>query len=148
MREVGAHHSELRDLEADVRQIVRFLESGNELLATAGDYAPPIDVAETERGLDVQVDLPGVPADALHVRLARGTLIVAGEKMPASCEDRGAAFLLAERGFGRFVRAVRLSGAWDLGAAEARLSCGVLYIHLPRLAERRGREIRIPVRVD
>lgn len=148
MREVGAHHADLRDLEADVRAIVRFLESGTDLLATAGDYAPPIDVVETDTGLDVQLDLPGVPADALHVRVANGTLIVAGEKLLTGCDAPGAAFLLAERGFGRFVRAIKLSGAWDLGAAEARLSCGVLHIHLPRLAERRGREIRIPVRVD
>lgn len=148
MRGVGAPDPELRDLDADVREIIRLLESGTDLLAMGGDYAPPMDVAETETGLEVRLDVPGVSADALHVRVARGTLIVAGEKMPRACDDRDAAFLLAERGFGRFVRAVRLSGAWDLGAADVRLSCGVLHIHLPRRAERRGREIRLAVRVD
>jgi HSP20 family molecular chaperone IbpA len=70
---------------------------------------------------------------------------VAGRKQPASCAHREAAFHLAERGFGRFVRAVRLSGAFDGGSARASLTAGELRIFLPRIDERRGRDIRIDV---
>jgi HSP20 family protein len=76
---------------------------------------------------------------------SQGTLVVAGRKVPASCAHREAAFHLAERGFGRFVRAVRLSGAVDAGRAQASLSDGELRIVLPRIQERRGRDIRIDV---
>lgn len=140
-------HSDISDLDAEVRQIVDLLDRGTELLATGGECVPPLDVVETVEGLDVQLDVPGIRADSLHVLVARQTLVVAGDKAPAGCEHRDAAFHLAERRFGRFLRAVKLTGAWDLGAAEARLSCGVLRIRLPRIPERRGREIRIPVQV-
>jgi HSP20 family molecular chaperone IbpA len=72
-------------------------------------------------------------------------VIVAGRKVPASCSHREAAFHLAERDFGRFVRAVRLSGAFDGGKAQASLAGGELRVVLPRVQERRGRDIRIDV---
>jgi HSP20 family molecular chaperone IbpA len=55
---------------------------------------------------------------------------------------------VAERVFGRFGRAVRLTGAFDVGRAEATLRAGELRVSLPRIEERRGREHRIPVRAD
>jgi len=50
-----------------------------------------------------------------------------------------------EREFGRFARAVRLTGAFDVGQARASLSAGELTIVLPRLAERRGQAHAIPI---
>ena len=52
---------------------------------------------------------------------------------------------VAERSFGRFARAVRLSGAVDAGRAQGAFVDGELRIVLPRIAERRGRDIRIEV---
>jgi len=111
----------------------------------AGDWTPPMDVLETSSAVEVLMDLPGVPRSHLTVVFSQGTLVVAGRKVPASCAHREAAFHLAERGFGRFVRAVRLSGAFDAGRAEASLTGGELRIVLPRIQERRGRDIRIDV---
>lgn len=71
----------------------------------------------------------------------------AGECTPA-CEHRGAAFHLAERTFGRFARAIRLTGAFDAGASRATLTVGELRVVLPRIQERRGGEIRIAVQAD
>ena len=141
-------HLERRDLQDDVRRMIALLEDGTDLLTTAGECAPPLDVIETTSGLELLMDVPGVPAEALQVYFVQNTLVVAGQKAPASCEHREAAFHLAERGFGRFLRAIRVSGAWNAGAAEATLSCGELRIVLPRVDERRGRQIRIPVRAS
>jgi HSP20 family protein len=104
-----------------------------------------MDVVETSTGVQVLMDLPGVPRSQITVVFSQGTVIVAGRKVPASCLHREAAFHLAERGFGRFVRAVRLSGAFDGGQAKASLAQGELRIVLPRIQERRGRDIRIDV---
>jgi HSP20 family protein len=102
-------------------------------------------VVETAAGIELLMDVPGVAREAIKVVFSHGTLIVAGRKLPASCAHREAAFHLAERSFGRFVRAVRLSGAFDGGNARASLNAGELRIFLPRIDERRGRDIRIDV---
>jgi HSP20 family protein len=131
----------------DVRRLLDLLEHRSSPDA-AGECAPPLDVVETTAGLEIVMDLPGVPPDTVQVVFARNTLVIAGQKRPAACGDREAAFHLAERAFGRFARAVRLTGAYDAGAARATLASGELRVVLPRIDERRGREIRIPVRTD
>ena len=104
-----------------------------------------MDVVETPGGIVLVLDLPGVPASALTIGFSHGTLFVAGRKSPGICAHAHAAFHLAERSFGRFVRAIRLAGAFDAGKATATLSAGELRVMLPRIEERRGRDVRIPV---
>ena len=78
---------------------------------------------------------------------ARQTIVIAGRKDPV-CGHTEAAFHLAERTFGRFVRPVRVGGAIDASRAEATLSGGELRVRIPRIEERRGREIRIPIKAE
>jgi len=91
------------------------------------------------------LDIPGVPAATVEIVFARNVLLITGQKMPAACQHSGAAFHVAERAFGRFARAISVDGAFDAGRATATLTDGELRVHLPRLAERRGAEIRIPI---
>jgi HSP20 family protein len=108
----------------------------------------PLDVVETATTIELMMDLPGVAADDLSVRYIDNTLVIVGRKRPASCEHSGAAFHLVERTFGRFVRAVRITGAYDAGRASATLRSGELRVTLPRIEERRGAELRIAVRAE
>ena len=130
-----------REFGDDVRRLLDRLD----IAGAPGDWMPPLDVVETATTVEVLMDLPGVPPEAIEVVLSRGTLVIAGAKVPPSCEHRDAAFHLAERGFGRFARAVRLSGAFDAGRTQGSLVDGELRIVLSRIAERRGRDIRIEV---
>jgi len=53
-----------------------------------------------------------------------------------------------EREFGRFARAVRVNGAFDVHAAEAAIRNGELTIVLPKRPDRRGLTHRIEIRTD
>ncbi len=139
---------ERRDPDDDLRRLFDRLTSAEDRGAAA-ECSVPLDVVETPQGIEVVMDLAGVPADAVKVVYASDTLLVMGHKAPPGCgHHREAAFHVAERTFGRFARGVRLNGAFDIGHAEARLRDGELRISLPRLDERRGCERQIPVRTD
>ena len=112
--------------------------------STAAEYAPPVDIIETEKTVEILMDLPGVAADALKIVFAQGSLLIAGAKQPR-CEHHEAAFHLAERAFGRFARVLRLGSALDVRQATATLAAGELRVVLPRIAERRGHEIPIAI---
>jgi HSP20 family protein len=129
---------ERRELPDDLR---RLLEAG----ASAVEYTPPIDVVETETAMQILLDLPGVDPGHVDVIFSSNVLLIAGRKAPAAPDQEDAAFHIAERAFGRFARAVGLDGAFDAGKATATLTDGELRVVLPRLAERRGGKIRIPV---
>jgi HSP20 family protein len=108
-------------------------------------YRPAFDVVESDSGIDVIVDLPGVTADAVSVVFSAGTLVIAGEKRAPGCETRHAAFHLAERSFGAFTCVLRLALAIDASRAVASLASGELRITLPRIDDRRGGAIQIPI---
>ena len=134
-----------RDAGEDLRRILDWLDG--EALSGAGpaECVPAMDVFETSSTLEIIADLPGVRTDTIHVVFAQGFLAIAGQKLPTGCDHRDTAFHLAERGFGRFARVLRLSGAFDVGRARATLTTGELHVVLPRIEERRGREIRIKI---
>ncbi len=132
------------DLTEDARQLLA--EIDREVPGAAqvsADCRPPIDVIETPTGLEIVVDVPGVPAESLRVAIRRNTLLIVGAKLTIIPE--AARYHLAERSYGRFARVVRLDGAFDSARARARADAGQLRVTLPRLDDRRGRVLRIPV---
>jgi HSP20 family protein len=129
----------------DLRRIRNWLEGESLPGSGAVECSPAIDVFETAATVEVIADLAGVPADRIRIVFSEGVLVIAGQKLPCACEHRDAAFHLAERAFGRFARIVRLSGAIDAGRARATLKAGELHVVMPRIEERRGAEIRIPI---
>jgi HSP20 family protein len=138
--------SESAELADDIRELFQDLASTlrHDLRAYSGEYHPSLDVRETDGAVEVVVDVAGVPMEALRVLMREGVLIVAGEKapLPGTAEQ---SYHLVEREFGRFARAVRLTGAFEIAQAHAHLSHGELTIVLPKMADRRGRAHRIAV---
>ena len=138
---IERRQDDARDAEV-LHRLVALFEGAD--AAGEPDYGPPIDVIEHADRVEITADLPGVPAESLRVVFSRGTVVIAGRKHPRTCSER-VAFHLAERRFGRFARAIGLTGAFDAGRSSASLTGGELRIVLPRIDERRGRDINIEV---
>lgn len=134
------------ELAGDVRELFEELAASlrHDQRASSGECHPTLDVLETDETVQVIVDVSGVPADALRLLFRAGVLVVAGEKAPAPAAGPRT-FHLVEREFGRFARAVRLTGAFDLANSRATLRDGELTVLLPKIVERRGQPHRIPV---
>lgn len=136
--------SEVGEFADDVRRIFQELGRTPGADALSGECVPPLDLYETDETLEIAVDLPGVAADGVRVVVKGSAVLIAGEKTPR--RGRGdSSFHLVERGYGRFARLVRLTSACDTSRATASLALGELRITVPKLAERRGRSIRVPV---
>jgi HSP20 family protein len=139
--------AELGDLAEDVRRLFQELGSPAGGRGAAGDCVPPVDVLETDEAFEVLMDLPGVPAASIRILLKGSVLIIAGEKWVAGPAAGAGGYHLVERASGRFARVVRLNTPIDGSKARARLTGGELRVTLPRLPERRGRGLEIPVEV-
>jgi HSP20 family protein len=105
---------------------------------------PLADVVEGDDVVRVLLELPGVPRASVQVRVLENRIEVTGEK-PPDFPPGETSFLCLERIFGKFQRAFEVRGAVNLGEVSARMAGGILVITIPKLAERRGRERRIPV---
>jgi HSP20 family protein len=135
----------IADLAEDARALLQEIDSQVPgAAALTAECRPAIDVIETATSMEVLVDVPGVPAEALRIVIRRDTLLVVGAKQMPASQPRSR-FHLAERGYGRFARAIRIAGAFDAGRVRATVSAGQLRVALPRVDDRRGRLIRVAV---
>jgi HSP20 family protein len=145
----GQRHpsTDLAFLQKEVEQIFSRLAAidRSERIA-AGEWSPPVDVFESRDYLAVVVEVPGLPPDVLSVVCRNRQLVISGERRLACVAEDVASFLCLERPHGRFSRVIPLPQAVDMQQAEARLAGGLLTILIPRLKERRSREIVIPIR--
>lgn len=132
-------------LAEDANQLLTELDRTVPGAASAtAECRPPIDVLETAESVEVVVDVPGISVESLRVAIRRETVLVVGVKLPRPA-DPDARFHLAERSHGRFARAVRLGSAVDASRARATVSVGQLRVILPRIEDRRGRLLIVPV---
>lgn len=131
------------DLAADVRKLFAELERSDRS-EPVGECSPPIDVTETAEAYVIQVDLPGVPREAMRVFFKRNAIIVVGRKPPVEAPAHGM-FHRLERECGRFARTIRVPGAVDGARARATLRRGELLVSVPKIEDRRAQEIRISI---
>jgi len=109
-------------------------------------YQPPSDVVEVDDAVRVVLEIPGVPAASLQVRVQGNRIEVTGEKLPDFPAGE-TSFLCLERIFGKFQRVFEVRGSVNLGEVSARMANGILVITIPKVGERRGRERRIPITI-
>lgn len=112
----------LTDL-ADIRERISRLSGGG------GGWMPAADWFETDDGLVLVVDVPGVEAGSLEIALDGEAIVVAGERSAGAVgEPRH-----RERPSGRFERSLRLPEPVEPQSGEAQCVAGVLEVRLRKL---------------
>ena len=105
-------------------------------------FAPHVDVAETEKGYEVTMDLPGIDPKQLTVEIREGSLWVSGERKEEK-EEKGKTFHRVERHYGAFRRAIPLDLPVDREKVEAKYHEGVLKISVSKMPEAETKRIEV-----
>lgn len=104
-------------------------------------FIPRVDIYETEHGLVVVADLPGVSPEGLEVTLEKRVLSIYGRVEEDAPEGYSQAY--REYAVGDFERQFTLSGDFDINGIEANLKLGVLHLALPRAPEAAAKRIEV-----
>jgi HSP20 family protein len=126
-----------REVNRAFDEVFRGFPAAGRSAAGLGGFAPSLDVRETEQGLEVAAELPGMSEQDIELRLEGDLLTLAGEKKDERTQDQGGLHL-TERSFGRFQRAFRLPYRPDPGQVQAQFDKGILRITLPRPQQQQG----------
>lgn len=102
---------------------------------------PPIDIYETDVGLILEADLPGVPAENLELQVQDNKLTLLGRVDTPVPEQ--ARLIHQEYRTGDFLRSFILSDDVDHERISAKLSNGVLELTLPKAARAEPRRIQV-----
>lgn len=104
----------------------------------------PVDVHRDDRGLHIDVALPGVTPDDVDVRVEQGRAIIDAERRQKQTH-RGEGCVRHESFVGHVHREIAVPGNVDPGKVQARLEDGVLRLDMP-LPEGAAPSRRIPVK--
>jgi len=104
-------------------------------------FTPPIDIYETEEGLVLQADLPGVSLETLDLQVQDNKLTLFGRVVPTAVEE--AKILHREYEDGDFLRSFILSDDVDHERIRATLNHGVLKVVLPNATKAKPRRIDV-----
>ena len=110
-----------------------------------GDFAPKMDIDETEKEITVSAELPGLKPKDVDISLDDNILTIRGEKR-AEMEDKDKHSYHVERTYGSFARSVRLPGQVEAEKIEANLKDGLLKITLPKSQEAQEKSRKIPIK--
>jgi HSP20 family protein len=113
---------------------------GHEALP-ASTWQPCCDMVETDDAIIVEVELPGMQREDVHVDIQGDILRIAGERH-VSTQRQGHNFHYLERQFGHFERQLPLPHSVDRDAIRADFSNGILVVTLPKRNNKQGETSR------
>lgn len=92
---------------------------------------PRMDVVDTDKGVDISVELPGLTRDQVKITAEDDLLTISGQKT-AEHEEKDKGYRLIERSYGAFSRSVYLPRSLDAEKITATMADGVLKIFVPK----------------
>ena len=108
-------------------------------------WSPRLDVSETENGLEIVADLPGMEKKDIKVSLEDNLLTIQGERKEEK-ESKDKQYHTIERRSGSFYRALRLPVEVEKDKVEAAFKDGVLTLRLPKSKEAKKKVAQIEIK--
>lgn len=131
--------NEKKALEVQKEEILP--EEGSERTRETRCFVPRADIYETEAGIFVKVDLPGVSESSVDISLEKNILSINGYTERSDPEGYSLAF--AEYETGDFERSFRISNEIDREKISATIKHGVLTLELPKADVAKSRKIKV-----
>lgn len=104
-------------------------------------YIPRVDIYETDEGINLVADMPGIDENSVDIMLEKNVLSIRGTVESEAPEDYSLAY--AEYGVGDYERRFTLSDEIDQENIEASVKNGVLHLHLPKAGPAKARKISV-----
>lgn len=105
---------------------------------------PAMDITETDDCFTVEVEMPGMGEEDIKITINEDRLDIHGEKS-TSKKHKDKKYLSREINYGSYDRSISLPPSIDSSQAKATFKKGMLWINIPKKAEKKNhsREIQI-----
>jgi HSP20 family protein len=114
--------------------------------SSASGYLPVrVDIAETDKAIEVMAELPGVSEKDIDVSLVGNMLTIKAEKK-SDREEKTKDYHVVERSYGTFERSMQLAFKADPTKIDAKFDKGVLRLVVQKPAEAQTKVEKIEVK--
>jgi len=105
---------------------------------------PAADVRETEKAVELRLDMPGVNPEAIDVKLEGKTLTIRAERNEEkTTDDKG--WIRRERATASFFRSFALDDSLTGSEPQASFKHGVLTVSIPKREETQPKSFKVKV---
>jgi len=119
-------------------------QAGSQEVMATGDWAPRVDIAETDEAFVIKAEIPEVNKDDVKVTVDNGVLTIRGERKQEKGEE-GKKFHRVERHYGSFARSFTLPDNVDETKVTASFKDGMLKLQIPKAEEAKPEVIEVKV---
>lgn len=124
---------------------IRWPLRGSQEVMGTDDWAPRVDIAETDKAFCIKAEIPEVKKEDVKVTVENGVLTIRGERKQEK-EDKNKKFHRIERYYGSFVRSFTLPENVDPKAIEASFKDGMLDLQVPKTEEVKPKAIEVKLK--
>ncbi len=121
---------EMADRVNRLLQVEDKRDAGQQAL-TAFDWAPAVNISETDKAYLVKADLPDVKKENVKVTHENGVLTIEGERRQEK-REQNEKFHRVESSYGRFLRRFTIPDDAEEGRIEASFKDGALNVTIPK----------------
>lgn len=108
-------------------------------------FAPKSEASALEKYYEISLELPGVKAEDVDIKMQNNSLVLRGEKR-SEREETGQSYYFSEREYGSFQRSFRLPPDADGDNIDAQFKDGVLRLQIARKSASESTEKKIKIR--
>lgn len=139
--------NELEDLMNRYNRIFGLTRAGDREVSdlfSRSDWAPAVDIKETDDAYLIEAELPGLSKEDVKVTVDDGVLTIQGERKQEE-ESSDKKIHRVERFYGSFMRRFSLPDNVDEGSVKARFKDGVLTLSVKKAEPKEPKAIEVQV---
>jgi HSP20 family protein len=118
-------------------------EAEREVL-TVADWAPTVDITETDTAYLIKGEIPGVNKEDVKVTIEDGMITMRGERKMEK-EEKDKKFHRIERSYGSFMRSFRVPDDVDEAAVKAEFKDGMINVTLPKSEKAKAKSVNVSI---
>ena len=135
---------EIEEMADRYTRTVGQAQTGSQEVVATGDWAPRVDIAETDNAFEIKAELPEVKKEDVKVSVYNGVLTIRGERKQEK-EENGKKFHRVERKYGSFTRSFTLPDNVDENDIKAAFKDGILNLQIQKTEEAKPKAIEVNV---
>ena len=134
---------EMESLQRDMNRMFEALAS-NERGSMRQSFMPLAEMEQTEDAIYLRVEVPGMSADDLDVRVTREAVMISGERKSESKSEKND-MRRSEFRYGSFSRTIPLPIPIDNNQVEGDYQDGILTLELPKLQKQENKVTKVNI---
>lgn len=133
---------EIDSLQREMNRLFNSLTTHENGESNLANFIPAAEIHETQNSIELKLEVPGLEAKDLDVRVMEQAVAISGERQSETKTEEGG-ITRSEFRYGKFQRVIPLPTRIQNDQVKADYKNGVLSLSLPKAEEEKNRVVKV-----